>query len=97
MLKLIDDDESGGHSKCASSGPLVTLMALARCDRLWTRIYAIATEDGEVLLHSFLQIRRHPPLEIQSHLEVTRLDLGPSINASNQKPLPKVGLSLQSF
>lgn len=84
--------DSGGHSKGPSPCPLVSLTALARCHRPWTRIYAVATEDGEVLLQSFIQIRHHPPLQIQSHLEVTRLDLGSGRSASNHKPLSKMSL-----
>lgn len=88
------DDDSGGHIKGASSGPLVALTALARCRRPWARIYAIATQDGEVLLHNFLQIRNHPPpLQMQSHLEVIKLELGSGSGASNQKPPSKVSLS----
>lgn len=88
---LVDEDrdceyDSGGHS------PLISLTALARCHRPWDRIYAIATEDGEVLLHSFLQIRHHPPLQIQSHPEVATLALSSGRGASNQKPPPKVSL-----
>lgn len=95
---LIDDtrnyeDDSGGHSKGASPGPLVSLTALARCHRPWARIYAIATVDGEVLLHSFSQIRNHPPLQVLSHLEVTKLDLGSGSGATNQKAPSIVSLS----
>lgn len=94
---LIDDAsdsecDSSRHSKGVSPCPLVSLAALARCHRPWARIYAMATEDGEVLLHSFLHIRHHPPLQIQSHPEVIRLDLGSGRGASNQKTLPKVSL-----
>lgn len=87
------EDDSGGCSKGTSAGPLVSLTALARCHRTWTRIYAVATEDGEILLQSFLQIRNHPPLQIQSHPEVTKLDLGSGSYASNKKLLPNVSLS----
>lgn len=94
---LVDDDrdcedDSGGHNKSGSPCPLISLAALARCPRPWARIYAIATEDGEVLLQSFLQIRHHPAPQFQSDPEVTRLDLGVGRSASNQKPLPKVSL-----
>ena len=97
LVLLVDDARDGGddsvdHNKGASPGPLVTLRALARCHRPWTRIYAIATEDGEVLLHSFLQVRNSPSLESQPRLEVTRLDPGPGSGASNQKPLSRVSL-----
>lgn len=94
---LIDDtryyeDDSGGHSKGASTGPLVSLTALARCHRHWARIYAIATEDGEALLQSFLHTRNHPPLQVQSHLEVTKLDLGSGSGVPYKIPPPHVGL-----
>lgn len=95
---LLIDDASGceydnsRHSKGVPPCPLVSFRALARCNRPWARIYAIANEDGEALLHSFLQIRHHPPLQIQFHLEVIRLDLGSDGGASNQKPLTEVSL-----
>lgn len=86
------EDDSGGHSKVAFTGPLVSLTALARCHRPWARIYAIATEDGEDLFQSFLHTRNHPPLQMQSHLEVTKLELGSGSGASHKKPPPKVSL-----
>lgn len=84
--------DSGGYTKGSSPCPLVSLTALARCHRPWARIYAITTEDGEFLLQSFLQIRHHPPVRIHSHPEISRLGLGSSHSASNQKPLSKVSL-----
>lgn len=99
---LIDDtryyeDNSGGHSTGASTGPLVSLTALARCHRPWARIYAIATEDGETLLQSFLHTRNHPPLQVQSHLEVTKLDLGSGNGVSYKISPPKVSLSRRKW
>ncbi|KAL8714565.1 MAG: hypothetical protein Q9220_001513 [cf. Caloplaca sp. 1 TL-2023] len=41
----------------SSGGPIVTFQKLATCGRPWQRICCLESEDGEVLLQSFIRLR----------------------------------------
>ncbi len=71
-------------------GPIVSLQALALCQRQWQRLCIIDSEDGNVLLGVFQRLQKTPLEGMRRNLAIERLQSGSNVEISKQTWLKSI-------
>jgi len=65
-------------------GPILSLQALAQCQRQWQRLCVIDSEGGNVLLGVFQRLQKSPLGDMRRSIAIERLQSGSDVEVSDQ-------------
>lgn len=73
-------------------GPIISLQALAQCQRQWQRLCMIDSESGNVLLGVFQRLQKSPLEDMRRSLVIERLQSGSDVEVPEQSWLQSIGI-----
>ena len=80
----LEHEDEVHKESCMFEGPIVSLQALALCQRPWQYLYVIDNDDGDVLLGVFQRLRKTPLEGMWQKLAIERLQSGPDAKMIDQ-------------